>query len=49
MALVPVGSIEYDVEGERFTVKKGDIFFLPPSIEHDIIPTDEPYKLLSIW
>lgn len=43
------GQVRYEVEDETIMLAAGDIFFLPPGVEHDLEPVDGPCTLLSVW
>jgi quercetin dioxygenase-like cupin family protein len=44
------GTADFHIGGERISVEEGDVFFIPPNVEHYEEPnSDEPCLLMDIW
>lgn len=50
ITLVREGTCEVTVADETFAAGPGDVFFVPPGVEHAVEPTsEEPCELLDVW
>lgn len=44
------GTADFYVDGETVSIAEGDVFFIPPSVEHEFRPTDDqPVDLGVVW
>jgi quercetin dioxygenase-like cupin family protein len=50
VVFVVEGTADFHVDGEHISVEEGDVFFIPPNVEHYEEPnSDEPCILMDIW
>ncbi|MFC7133261.1 MULTISPECIES: cupin domain-containing protein [Salinibaculum] len=50
VVFVVEGTADFHIDGEQISVEEGDVFFIPPNVEHYEEPnSDEPCILMDIW
>lgn len=43
------GELEFSIGGKVKKLMKGDIYFIPPNIEHSVVDGDRPCQVLDIF
>lgn len=44
------GEADFYLDGEEFSVAEGDVFFVPPNAEHELIPKpDVGCNIIAVW